>query len=90
MTVLDENRIPAIIAVSNTDGSTVLPVYGNSANNSLSVDDDITGTDQGGGDPDRRDVNRKVAFMAVSSVDGVTPVEVYVDATTNKLLINSN
>ncbi len=37
MTVLDENRIPAILAVSNTDGSTVLPVYGNAANNSISV-----------------------------------------------------
>lgn len=88
MTVIDNNRIPALLGVSNADGSTVLPVYGNASNNSLSVDDNTTGTDRGG-NPDPRDANRKVAFFAVSSVDGVTPVAVYVDSATNKLLINS-
>ena len=88
MTILDENRIPVILGVSNDDGSSVIPVYVNPSNHGLFVDDDITGIDLGG-NPDPRDENRKVAFFAVSSEDGETPVAVYVDASTNKLLIQS-
>jgi len=89
MTVIDQNRVPAALGVSNANGSSVIPVYGNPANNAMKADDNTTGSDLGG-NPDPRDANRKVAFMAVSSVDGVTPVAVYVDSATNKLLINSN
>lgn len=89
MTVIDNNRIPAMLAVSDADGSSVLPVYANAATNSLKVDDDVTGSDLGG-NPDPRDENRKIAFFAVSAVDGVTPVAVYCDSVTNALLIRSS
>lgn len=87
-TVLDENRIPSIIAVSSDDGSTLIPVKANPVNKALKVDDDTGGTDKSTNENDLRDENRKVAFFAVSSDDGVTPVEVYCDSSGN-LLINS-
>jgi len=85
---LDENRISAILAISNDDGETILPVYGNPANHSLKVDDTGGGSDNG--TPTyMKDDNRRVAFYAVSAVDGETPVAVYVDSATNQLLITT-
>ena len=88
-TILDENRIPAMIAISDADGSTVQSIIGNPANHALGALDGTTGTDKNG-DIDPRDENRKIAFFAVSATDGVTPVAVYCDSSTGKLLINSN
>ena len=85
----DQNHIPTLLALSNADGTTTLPIYGNPANNALSADDDTGGSDLSG-DVDARDKNRIPAFMAVSAVDGVTPVPIYLDPTGNKLLLNSN
>lgn len=89
MTILDENRIPTIQAVSNSDGITPLNVCADDTDHSLCVDDNTTGSDLGPAN-DVRDENRKVAFIAVSAVDGITPVPVYLDSATNKLLINSH
>lgn len=89
MTVIDNNRIPALLAVSNADGSTVLPVYANASTNALKASDALTGSDLGG-NPDPRDSNRKIAFFAVSAVDGVSPCAVYCDSVTNALLIRSS
>lgn len=89
MTVLDNNRIPAVIATSNADGSTLVTVTANATAHSISVDNGTTGSNLTTKVNDGRDSNRKVAFMAVSNVDGVTPVVVYCDST-GKLLINSN
>lgn len=85
---LDENRIPSILAVKNTDGTSLVKVTADPTTHVLNVVDDTTGTDLSTNVNDLRDENRKVAFMAVSSVDGVTPVEVYCDEN-GKLLINS-
>jgi hypothetical protein len=82
----DDNNVPAIIAVLNTDGTTVTAVEINPATHGLSVDNASTGTDQG---PARalRDENFVPTMLAVSDVDGVTPVSLYVDST-GKLLID--
>lgn len=81
----DENGIPTMIAVLNTDGSTIVRVKANSTTNALKVSDGTTGTNFGPTN-DRRDENSVVAFMAVSSADGFTPVPVYADSNGNLLI----
>jgi hypothetical protein len=88
MTIIDQNRIPVIQAVSDADGKTVLPVKADPVSKGLCIATGTTGTDKGG-NPVPRDDNRKVAFFAVSAVDGVTPVAVYCDATTGALLVKT-
>jgi len=82
----DDNNIPTIIAVLNTNGTTVGVVDANPTTHSLSVDNNTTGSDNG---PTRalRDENFVPTLIAVSSVDGVTPVALYVDSD-GKLLID--
>lgn len=82
----DDNNVPAIIAVLNTDGTTVTPVEINPTTHGLSVDNASSGTDQG---PERalRDENFVTTMLAVSDSDGVTPVSLYVDSN-GRLLID--
>lgn len=82
----DNNNVPAILAVLNTDGETVTPVEINPTTHGLSVDNASTGADNG---PTHalRDENFVTTLLAVSDVDGVTPVALYVDAN-GKLLID--
>lgn len=82
----DENNVPGILGVLNTDGATVMAVQANPVTHSLSVDNNTTGTDNG---PDRalRDENFIPTLLAVSSADGETLVPLYVDAN-GKLLID--
>lgn len=84
----DENNVPTIIGVLNTNGSTIIPIKSDPITKGLKVDDDSIGTDNG---PDRalHDDNFVPTLLAVSSVDGVTPVAVYTDSSGN-LLIDSN
>lgn len=85
----DQNNVPTLLGVLESDGETLVRVEVNVAsNNSLSVRDDSTGTDYGPS-ISPRDNNYVPALLAVSSVDGVTPVVVYATAD-GKLLINSN
>lgn len=86
---IDANRVPTLLAVSSSDGSTLLNVKANPVNNAMKAENNTTGSDLGSPVNDPRDENRKVAFWAVSAVDGVTPVAVYVDSN-GQLLINSN
>lgn len=88
-TILDENRIPSIIGVSENDGSTLISIKADATSHSMMVVSGLGGADHGG-NPDPRDENRKVAFFATSAVDGVTPVAVYADATTGGLLIRTS
>jgi hypothetical protein len=85
----NENNVPTLIAVLNTDGETVQQVTANPTNNALSVDNDTTGSDNGPGDRALRDENFVTTLIGVSSVDGVTPVAVYANAS-GQLLIDSN
>lgn len=82
----DNNNVPTIIAVLNTDGTSIVPVEANPTTKSLAVDNNSIGSDNG---PDRalHDENFVPTLLAVSDVDGVTPVALYVDAT-GKLLID--
>jgi hypothetical protein len=82
----DENNVPGILAVLNSDGQTVVPVEINPTTHALSVDNNTTGADNG---PSYalRDENNVPTLLAVSSVDGVTPVALYVDSD-GKLLID--
>jgi len=85
----DQNNIPTLLTILESDGTTIVPVKANlSSNNSLQVDDNTTGSDLG---PDYalRDDNFIPVLMAVSSVDGSTPVPIYGTAD-GKILIDSN
>ena len=87
----DENNVPTLIAVLDSDGSTIVPVKVDvsGATPLLEVDDNTTGSDNGPGPRALRDENFATTLIGVSSVDGVTPVAVYADADGN-LLIDSN
>jgi len=85
----DENNVPTLTAVLDSDGTTVVRVetVEISGDQTLAVDNDTTGSDNG---PDRalRDENFATTLIGVSSVDGVTPVPVYADSS-GQLLIDS-
>ena len=70
----DENNIPTLTAVLDSDGATIVRVnvVDVSGEQVLGVDDDTTGSDNG---PDRalRDENFVTTLIGVSSADGVTP-----------------
>jgi len=82
----DENNVPGILGVLNTDGETVMAVKANPTTKALSVNNNTTGSDNG---PDMalRDQNFVPTMLAVSSADGETLVSLYVDAD-GKLLID--
>jgi len=83
----DQNHVPTIISPLDSDGSTVVRVQVNPSNHGLKIDDDISGSDNGGNS--LRDENHTSVLMGISSVDGVTPVAIYADSD-GKLLIDSN
>ena len=84
----DENNVPTLTAVLDSDGATVTRVEADPTSHVISVDDNTTGSDNG---PDRavRDENFVTTLIGVSSVDGVTPVAVYANSD-GELLIDSN
>lgn len=83
----DDNNVPTLLGVLNTDGDTLVRVEADPTSHGLSVDDGTTGTDRG---PtiSPRDSNFVPVLMAVSDVDGVTPVVVYA-TTAGELLIDT-
>jgi hypothetical protein len=85
---LDQNGVPTLIAVDQTDGQTIVRINANPDIHALKVVDGTTGDDYGPSVANR-DENSKPVLLAVSSVDGVTPVVVYADLDGN-LLIDSN
>ena len=76
----DENNVPTLTAVLDSDGETIVPINVNSADNSLSAENDTTGSDNGPNGRAIRDENFVTTLIGVSSVDGVTPVAVYANA----------
>ncbi len=84
----DENNVPTLLGVLNSDGATVTPIQINPVNHALKVDDNTTGSDLG---PSRalRDENFVPTKIVVSSADEITPVVLYADSS-GKLLIDSN
>lgn len=84
----DQNNVPTILGVLNTDGETVTAIQANPTTHVLSVDDGTTGSDNGGTEA-QRDQNFVPTLLAVSESDGSTPVVLYADSNGN-LLIDSN
>lgn len=86
----DGNRVTTITAVLDTDGVSIENIFANAATNSLEVNDDTVGSDNGP-TPERalRDGNYVTTLYAVSSADGETPVALYVNAS-NELLIDQS
>lgn len=84
----DQNSVPALVAVLNTDGRTIVPIKANPTNHGISISDGTTGSGDFGPTNAVRDDNQVPVFMATSSADGKTPVAIYADST-GKLLIKS-
>lgn len=82
----DQNHIPTIAGLLNTDGYTITPLQASVAG-VLAVSDNTTGSDNGG-DRTIRDANGNPCMVAVSETDGATPVALYADSSGN-LLIDS-
>ncbi len=87
----DENNRPTMTAILNSDGLSITAVKANPAtNNSLKVDDNTTGTDQGNhGGVAKIDENGVSVMTVLSSDNDGTIIELYVDSD-GKLLIDSN
>lgn len=85
----DENNVPTLTAVLDSDGTTITRLEVNPTGNVLSVDDHQTGSDNGPAGRALRDENFVTTLIGVSNVDGITPVAVYTDSN-GKLLIDSN
>lgn len=81
----DENHVPTLIAVLNSDGSTIVPIKADPTNHGLEVSDGTTGSDNGPTNA-KHDQNHVSTLVAVSSADGVTPVVVYADSSGNLLV----
>jgi hypothetical protein len=84
----DDNNVPTMIAVLDSDGLTVTPVKINPANFGLKVDNDTTGSDLG---PARalHDDNFVPTKLSVSSADVTRIVPLYVDSEGNLLIDNT-
>lgn len=86
--IRDQNRVPALLGVLNTDGITLIAPRISPTSHALKVGNATGGADFGTSIASR-DGNRVTNMMAVSSADNKTPVALYVDSTYN-LLINSD
>lgn len=85
---IDENSKATITAVLNTNGTDIVRVGVNPTTHVLNVDDNTTGSDNGGNEA-ATDANGRVTMFAESSnADGVL-VALYADSS-GKLLIDSN
>ena len=83
----DQNQIPVILGVLNTDGETPTPPTADPTTHALGTSNGTTGSDLSG-DIASRDENGTTTMIVVSEVDGITPVELYVNSS-GKLLIKS-
>jgi hypothetical protein len=81
----DQNHVPTLIGVLNTDGLTVVPVKADPSEHTLKVSDGSSGSDNGPTNA-KHDQNHVPTLVAVSSVDGITPVVVYADSSGNLLV----
>lgn len=75
----DQNYVPVMSAVLESDGATVINITADPTSHSLDVDDNSTGTDSGPANG-VKDGNYVTTLVAISADDGVTPVVLYADA----------
>ena len=81
----DNNQIPTMTGVLNTDGTTITLIKANPTTHEMLVNDNTTGSDFGSDDA-KRDNNYTPILLATSSSDGATPVPLYVDTNGNFLI----
>lgn len=87
---MDENGRPTIIAVSNADGLTIVPIYAKPSNNKLYVHNGVGGTDYGNNLGNAMlDENSVPVWTALSSDGDGSIVEVYADPATNRILVDN-
>lgn len=84
----DNNGVSSLIAVLDTNGSTIVRVKADPSTHRLKVADASTGSDLGPTNA-AKDQNFVSTLIAVSRIDGSTPVVVYCDSSGN-LLVDSN
>lgn len=85
----DSNQVPVMLATSNADGTTPLPIRVNPTTHAIVNDDNTTGSDLSG-DNAKRDNNGEPVMLGVSSADGLTPTPIYGNPSGGKLLVNSH
>lgn len=83
----DDNSIPTMIGVLNTDGATPTKVRIDATTHALHMSDGVSGSDLGQNNAERDD-NMIPVMLAVSEVDGSTPVPLYVNSS-GQLLVDS-
>lgn len=74
----DQNRIPTIGLMLNTDGSTIVQMAVNPSNHAIKIDDGDTGNDYPFVNAERDD-NRVPVAWGVSSSDLTKPIPIYGD-----------
>lgn len=84
---IDANSKQTITARLNTDGLTVTRIKAAPSTHAMSIDDNTTGSDNGGTYA-ATDSNGRTAMFAVSSADGVTLVALYANSS-GQLLVDS-
>lgn len=82
----DDNRIPAWVALSYIDGTTVVPIAINSSTGGF-ITDGVHSISFTPSNEAVRDDNRYTFLMGTSSVDG-SPIPAYADPVTGALLVD--
>lgn len=72
----DENSVPSLLGVLNSNGSTTIPIKSGPNDHALFVSDGTDGLSLGNPNA-KRDQNNVPSLMGVSSADGRTPIVVY-------------
>ena len=86
----DENGRNTIIAIDNTDGVSIVPIYADPTTHALHVDDGAGGSDMGNnGGIAMLDENGVAVMTAESSAGDGTLVELYVNNSTGALLVKT-
>lgn len=84
----DNNNVPTITALLDSDGSTVTAIRANPSTMTMYTEDSSGGSDNGG-TLAGRDGNYVTTLVAVSDSDGATPIPLYVNSS-GELLIKSS
>lgn len=84
----DSNYNPTLLAVSNSDGVTPIPLRVNPTTHRLLLSNGTIGSDLSG-DNASRDNNYVPTLLGVSNSDGSTTAPLYADPSNGKLLVQS-
>ena len=82
----DDNFVPSIIAILESDGLTIIPLVATPAGY-LIVSNGTTGTAYSA--PSRKDENNVSTLLAVSETDGTTPIPLQSNSS-GRLLVDSS